>query len=272
MKLIICYACFLWQVTHGIAQTPAAFPLHHAGAGAYSGKFIDVTSCRINVAALSRVSKRALGVYVTEPFGMKALRRVAFTAAIPVSAGGMGLMIDHVGFKNYRETQLSVGYARSLGKIALGISMGYQLLQVPGYGNNSAVAVAIGSVWQLTSKLFTGVQLTNPAGGKFLKQGKEPLPYSYSAGFGYELNEQVLLSAGFFKEEHKVSNGYVGMEYIFHPQFRVRAGIITAPAAPYAGAGWEWNAFRLLVTVNYHAQLGITPGLLFIIQEKKKDI
>lgn len=50
----------------------------------------------------------------------------------------------------------------------------------------------------------------------------------------------------------------------FVKQFFVRAGITSATSTSYAGAGVNWNNFRLDVTGSYHPQLGLSPGLLFI--------
>ena len=38
----------------------------------------------------------------------------------------------------------------------------------------------------------------------------------------------------------------------------------------FGGAGVSWKHFRLDLSVNFHPQLGFTPGLLLIVQLKRK--
>jgi hypothetical protein len=46
-------------------------------------------------------------------------------------------------------------------------------------------------------------------------------------------------------------------------------GIATSTGSPYAGMGWQWKNCRADLTMRYHPQLGITPGLLLVFYGKQ---
>ena len=65
-------------------------------------------------------------------------------------------------------------------------------------------------------------------------------------------------------------NVNAGVQYNFEKQFFARAGISSETGSPYAGAGLRWNELRLDMAVSYHPQLGISPGLMIIVNLKPK--
>jgi len=62
---------------------------------------------------------------------------------------------------------------------------------------------------------------------------------------------------------------HTGIQYQFAKQFFARAGIASATSTGYAGFGVSWSNFRLDVTGSYHPQLGVSPGLLLIMDFNK---
>jgi len=250
----------------GLTQTVHS-PLLAAylGPGAYSNNHIDVFSFHANQAALTKIKNASAGVYGEKRFLLKELSLYNAAAVVPTSSGNFGLDARYYGFADYNETQLGLAYARSLGnKVDLGVQFNYYAVRVAGYGNASAINFEIGTILHLTDKLNAGVHAYNPVGSKLGKNEEEKLASLYSGGIGYEASEKFFFSIEIEKEENKPVNVKGGLQYKFLPQLLVRAGVSTATSSMYSGIGIGWRSIRFDVTVSYHPQLGITPGVLMI--------
>jgi hypothetical protein len=237
----------------------------YIGMGAYSMFHIDVFSFTANQAALAQVKSIGCGVYGEKRFLLSELNMYTLVMALPTPQGNFGIQADYFGFKNYNESQLGLAYARSLGaKLDIGIKFNYYGVRIPGYSNSATVNFELGAIAHLSPKLCAGIHIYNPAGGKLSKEG-DKLSSAYKFGIGYEASQAFLVSAEIVKVEDQVVNVNAGFQYNFQKQFFVRAGIATETTNSYAGAGVSWKNLRIDISGSYHPQLGITPGLMVII-------
>ncbi len=115
-----------------------------------------------------------------------------------------------------------------------------------------------------------GIHVNNPVGGKFGKDQQEKLSSVYAVGLGYEASDKFFISAEIEKEEDQPVNVNAGLQYKFIPQLLVRAGMSSATSSAWLGLGLTIKSFRLDVTTSYHPQLGITPGVLFLVPLSKR--
>jgi hypothetical protein len=237
----------------------------YAGLAAYSTQQGDVLSYLNNQAALVQVKNVAAGVYGERRFLLTATSMYAAAVAIATNNGHFGFNVKYSGFKNFNESQIGMAYARSLGKnVDVGIQFNYYSYRVPSYNSASTVNVEIGTIIHLTDKLNMGLHVYNPVGGKFSKTN-EKLTAAVTVGAGYDVNKNFFIGTEIVKEENLPVNINTGIQYHFMKQFFARAGIASATSAGYAGFGVAWNNLRLDVTGSYHPQLGLSPGLLLIM-------
>ena len=237
----------------------------YIGLGAYSTQHNDVFSFTNNQAALAQVKNAGVGVYGERRFLLTETSVYSAALAIPSGLGNFGVSIKYLGFKNFNENQLGLAYGRSLGKkVDIGIQFNYYGYRVPSYNSASTVNFEIGALVHLTDQLTAGVHVYNPVGGKFSKTD-EKLTSAYKFGLGYDASDRFFISAEFVKEEDYPVNLNAGLQYRFASQFFARAGIASATSVSYAGVGVAWNNFRLDISGSYHPQLGISPGLLLIM-------
>jgi hypothetical protein len=245
----------------------------YIGLGAYSINHTDVFSFSSNQAALARLKDPAFGVYGESRFLLAETNMYSAVVAMPTEHGNFGFQADYFGFKNFNESQLGVAYARSLGnKLDLGIKFNYYSLTIPGYQRSSAVNFEIGAIAHLTDKVHAGIHFYNPVGGYLSKTNSEKLTSIYKFGIGYEASENFLVSAEVVKTEDVPVNVIAGVQYNFEKQFFARAGILTENGSPYAGAGIIWDNLRVDVSASYHPQLGISPGLMLIVNFNSRKI
>lgn len=245
----------------------------YIGLGAYSLNHSDVFSFSSNTAALAQVAKPAFGVYGERRFLLAATNLFSAVAAIPTKNGNFGFQADYFGYSKYNESQLGFAYARRLGpKLDLGIKFNYYSFRIAGYENASAVNFEMGAIVHLTEKLHAGVHLYNPVGGQLSKTDHERLGSAYKFGIGYEVSDDFLISAEIVKQEDVPINVTAGVQYNFARQFFARVGVASETGSPFAGAGIYWNNLRLDVSASYHPQLGVSPGLMLIVNLKPKQI
>ena len=140
---------------------------------------------------------------------------------------------------------------------------------VPAYISDKTFTAELGAIIHLTEKLNAGIHIYNPAGGKFVKT-KDKLTAACTIGIGYDVSDKFLVSAEIVKEENFPVNVNTGVQYNFMRQFFVRAGVSSATSTAYAGAGVCWNKIRLDISGSYHPQLGLSPGLLLIMNIDKR--
>ena len=249
-------------------KTPIAAA--YLGLGAYSMQHADVFSFVNNQAALAQLQHRAVGIYSERRFLLAEINTYTVAATIPTSKGNFGLSLQYDGFVNYNEDQIGIAYGRSLSKkIDVGIQFNYYGYTVPGYGSNSTVNVEMGAIAHLTDKLNAGIHIYNPIGGQFFK-GDEKLVPILKTGFGYDASELFYISAEIEKDENFPPGINAGAQYQFQKRFFARVGIVSATSSYYTGAGVAWSNLRLDISCSVHPQLGLSPGLLLIMDFDKK--
>ncbi len=258
-----------------LLRRPAA--AGYTSTGVYSLNQADVFSFTTNQAALAQLKNSSAGVYAERKFLLRELAYYHAVAGFITPSGNVGVKAGYFGFTEYNEAQLGLAYARKLGtKVDIGVQFNYNSIRIPSYGNASAISVELGTIWHLSEKLHTGIQVNNPVGGKFGKEDpdsyrEEKLPSVYTIGFGYEASEKFFVSAELVKEEDQPVNINAGLQYKFIPRVFARAGVSTATSTIWAGAGLFFPSFRIDVTSAWHPQLGVTPGLSLLFNFRKKE-
>ena len=144
------------------------------------------------------------------------------------------------------------------------IQFNYYGYSVPTYGSTQTVTFEMGAIAHLTDKLNACIHIYNPVGGNFSKTD-EKLTSTYKAGFGYDASDRFFVSMEMVKEENFPATINSGVQYQFQKRFFVRVGIASGTSSFYSGVGVAWSNVRLDVSFSEHPQLGISPGLLFIM-------
>jgi hypothetical protein len=253
------------------AQT-VHYPPHSnsIGLGAYSKNFADVFSCTSNPAALGWLSSGGIGVFTEQKFLLEALKFYTIASSIPLSNGGIGINAKYNTAGAYKESQFGLAYGKSLGTVAVGAQFNYSAIQIAGYGKEAVFYFDVGTLWQLSEKLFTGFRISNPTGARFGQNKEEKLALSCSFGLGYEVSKAVFINSEIIKEEDRSPTIVLSLYYSLDDRFFLRAGIATATTSPWIGAGLSWKKMRVDITSSYHPQLGISPGISLIFSGKQK--
>ncbi len=259
--------CGLASYSQSLRQPISAI---YTSLGAYSKKHVDVFSFTSNQAALMQLTQPAVGVYGERRFMLQETSMYNAVGAFKTKAGNFGLNLKYAGFSNFNENQIGLAYARSVGtKVDIGVQFNYYGYQIPSYVSDNALGAEIGAIVHISDKLNVGVQVANLIASKYNKTD-EKLPAYYKLGLGYDASDKFYVSAELVKEEDFPVNLNAGIQYNFVKQFFARVGVASATSTAYAGLGLAWNNLRLDVTGSYHPQLGLSPGLMLIMNFGKK--
>jgi hypothetical protein len=244
----------------------------YPGLGAYSKNAADAFSFMVNPAALANIKQTGAGIYSERRFLLNALSQYTAVAGFQTNSGAFGLQADYFGYSNYNETQIGLGYARSLGKkIDVGAKFNYYSLRIPAYTSTSTFHFEAGVLMHLSEKLHAGLSVFNPVGGELNKAANEKIASVYRGGLGYEVSDRFFISAELIKEEIKNAGVNAVFQYELVKQLLIRAGINTVNTQPFVGVGLKFGAFRVDVATAYHPQLGVSPAVMILINGKKKE-
>jgi hypothetical protein len=240
--------------------------------GVYSKNLADPFSMIINPASLANNKVAAAGVYGERRFLLDALNQYTAVAAFTTSSGNFGVQADYFGYSNYNETQLGLGYGRSLGsKVDVGVKFNYYNLRAGSYGSASTFHFEAGVLMHLSEKLHAGFSVFNPVGGELNKETKEKIAAVYRGGFGYEASDKFFITAELVKEENKNVAVNAAFQYALVEQLLIRAGINTLNEQPFFGAGLKLGQLRIDLATSYHPQLGLSPAVMLLFNFSKKE-
>lgn len=235
----------------------------------YSSIHGDAFSISSNQAALASLKKISTGVYGERRFMLADLSSYKLAAVLPVGENVFGFKTDYSGSAVYNQSELSLAYARPIGKMHAGIQFNYYTMNASLYGKASTINVEGGFIYQATEKIRTGIHIYNPLKRNMSKSAEE-LPFIYTTGIGYDVSDKFFMAAAVIKTENQPVNIQAGMQYCFDQKLIARMGASTGTTSFYFGAGLNMSAFRIDITASLHEYLGLTPGLMIIYTYNKK--
>ena len=236
--------------------------LRSFGLGVNSKNFADAFSFSINPAAVVKTNGIVAGVYSERKYFVDELSLICAALTFKKKMAGWGIEIHRLKWSHYSHTFFGIAYGRTLGRIDLGIRIVYENVKIAGYSNSKNIGGEVGGIFHLSEKVNAGFH--------FSISGSKNGTYIYGAGIGYEVSDHVFVGAAISQLGNAHSSSNVGLIYRPARQFKLKAGLITEDRQPYFSAGWIWKDMTVEIVINYHAQLGVSPGLLLSYQTVKK--
>ncbi len=266
--LIVLWLCL---ATGSFTQTiHSPIVSYYPSSGAYSKNFRDAFSIISNIGALSTLKNFHAGIYGENRFMLAETSLYTAVTTIPTASGGFALQADYSGYKDYSESQTGIAYALALSEdIGIGAKFNYYHLHIPSYLSASAINFEIGSVIHISRQVCTGVSVYNPLSSPLGKHAGEKIASVYKAGIGYEMSSSFFTQLEVIKEKDRDVNVHAGFQYKPLEQLFARAGIFTGTSSGYFGVGYLYRQLRIDISVSFHQQLGISPGLLLLYQWNK---
>jgi hypothetical protein len=261
----ICLFALLDPVNAQVITKPIMGP---GGLNAYSSKAPDLFSAVNNQAALAQVKSKSVGLYGERRYLVEGLNNYLAAGAIETRSGCFGIELGYFGFSRFNQSRAGLAYALALGsRMNLGVEFNCQSINIPGYGRASTLGYELAGLFHVTEKLSAGMQMSNPAGGKFGQAGKEKLPSVYRGGIGYDPSREFFAGIEIVKEELMPAYVNVGMQYGGMPGVTIRTGFTSTNNSWWMAICYLWRSLRIGISISFHPVLGITPGFFFLYQE-----
>jgi len=225
---------------------------------------VDVFSSARNIASSVQLDQAYVGVYLERSYMLSELNRYTISGNAPTRLGAFAIQLNYFGYTSYHEMEPSLGFAKKLGEVDLGIKLNYRMISIPIYGSKSSIIPEIGSVWHITGKLHSGLRIYNPL-SYFASNGTEArFSYSYSSGIGYEISPIVFLGISINKEEDKEVEVNTAIQYQYAKMFFAAMGISSTNAHAHFNFGYQYHCLRINVNSAWDARLGMSAGLMLI--------
>lgn len=245
--------------------------VQNQAAAKYAPSVIDAFSCAYNPALSPHIDDFAAGIYTEDRFLTDELKLVSAAAVIQRSQSGISLLVRHFGNIDYSENCIGLNYGFSLGKVSLGAIFNYDLLRIRGSSPESYIKYGVASLWQVSEKVFTSFQLTNPhffAGGS---KDQYPLATVTRFGIGYAASDEFYVAVESQKEEDKPPQAVFAVCYQYAGKYFFSGNWTTGAQQPYISTGWQWKDFRIETGCAFHQVLGISPSLTILYIKSKKE-
>lgn len=251
------------------------YPLSAPGTGlaAYSNAHYDPLAFTANAATLARVKGPGLGFAGERRFMLAQLGSYLAGLELPTRLGNFGVQLQYSGSGGFNEKRVGISCGRFAGKkLDAGIGFQYYSYTIAAVKTASTFTAEAGILVHLTPQVQAGISCYNPVGGKLGKEQGEKLPAVYKFGLGYDVSDRLFTAVEIQKEENKAISVTAGLQYRYAQKMTAELGIVTASSMWFAGAGYKMGKMRLLVSVSYHQQLGITPGMRIFYHFKSDSI
>lgn len=240
-------------------------------AGTYSRNFQQLLTAIQNQAALAYIPVVTVGVSTEQRFLLKAISTHAAAMAFPVKHGGFGVHLQQSGYADYKRQAIGLGYGRTLGnRCSIGLQFDYLRKSIPQYTNAATLVFELGCLFHLTPQLHMGFHSFNPAAGRSRQLGNDKVPAIYSAGIGYEIGPDFLLSVSVTDNADAGTFTKVMCEYRVIKQLSLQLGMSTDPQLSNAAVGLILRQLYILLSATYHPQLGLTPAISLVWQLKQQ--
>jgi hypothetical protein len=235
-----------------------------------SPHFTDVFSATANASSLPQITGFTAGAYAEKRYMLNDLDLAALAFAFATDHAGYGLSVEYFGNSGYNEINIGLSYGRSMGNINVGASFSYHILNISGYKNQALPGVAFSTLWKLTDKVYSSLQIINPP--FFSKKHHEHIHSAYSFSLGYEASPDVYTGIEINKQEDRSLRVTGILQYWFNKKYYARIGMVTSVSEYFAGIGWQRKEFRLDISVRYHPSLGVTPGVSGSVSKKNNSV
>ena len=206
---------------------------------------------------LAYQEKFMIGSSYQNKLGVKELKTVTIGAVIPLENSGLGIGISQFGFSEYKETNLHLGYGKSLSEVlSIGVGLNYFKLSQAGI-NQNLIYAEIGISYKINNELTFGIHLSNP---NLIQTKDSILSERYQVGFGYQVQKNIHLYADVSYNSKDQAQVHTGLE-ILRKDFAIRMGYSSLSNQLSFGFGYQRKNLVIGFSTSLHQDLGFSPTI-----------
>lgn len=219
-----------------------------------------------NPASWSTHTAPAVAAFVSEAYGLPALRLGALQMVWPLPAATLAAGARSFGYEEFREVVGSVGAARgfALGtsrRLHLGVQVQLYQVRIQGYGRARALGLSAGGLVALTPTLVLGFHAHNFNAPTLA--GHPAFERTLAIGLSYQVATRVLVLADLYKEIAFPVSFRAGVEVQPASVLYLRTGVAHQPTRWTVGLGVRLRALQADLGFERHEVLGWSPAASF---------
>ena len=266
MKTIVVTIVCTWCVLSICAQPVWLSIRDQPLPGTYSRHFQRLFTAMQNEAALGWLDRKEVGVATERRFMLNALSAYGAAAVFPTGSGTFAGMIQQAGYRYYKEQSVGLAYGHALGmQCSIGLQAAYYSRHIAGYGSTGDLVMELGGLFQIMPALIAGMHIVNP-------MNSGAMPVIYTAGLGYEVEHNFLLSTAMIQESGVAPVIKLMCEYAIIPACILQLAWGSEPLQNSVGAAFVLGRMYIRVSASRHPQLGFSPGTMIVWQLKKESV
>jgi hypothetical protein len=222
-----------------------------------------VWCARNNQGNLGFVKQAGVAAFYENRFFVKELSQSGFASVLPIKKGTFGLAYSTLGYKLYRESQVTLSYGIKLNEtVSIGIGMDYLNTQISDlYGQANALTGSVGMTMKLLSQLTIATHVYNPFRAAITNYNHEKIPTLFKFGAQYVFSKNVCLVSEAEKTSGQKTNIRLGIEYNPVSNIYLRVGGCTYPSQTSFGIGVLYKGLKIDVSSMFHSVLGLSPQI-----------
>lgn len=244
-------------IGQSLVDGPVAAGMGHAGTALSGDHWADA-----NPALSASVTGRAVGLFVSQAYGLDELRFSSFRYVEPTAFGSFGINVRTFGFEDFRDTRAGLDYAHGFGlgstrTFNVGVRLNYYQFSISNYGRASTVGISAGGLTNLLPTLHLGFAATN------LNQPEiagSNLDRNLSVGLLYEASDIMRFSADVVKEVRYPVSFRGGIEVQPVEALALRTGATTNPTRFTAAVDINISRVTASFVSERHENLGWSPA------------
>jgi hypothetical protein len=199
-------------------------------------------------------------------YGLKELATVSGGISFLNDKLPVGLHIASFGYDAYRESLFRFSAGKLLNdRLSFGISVQYALLQSELFETiASRLSTDIGASWKPVDNWLITASVINMPSITIESEdidSERIAAWAVEVGMNWKVTNSLLITGGVLRNEENVFEAGIGMEYQPFTDFRLRAGLRSAPFRPSLGIGYRFSNISADVVMVYHPVLGFSTGL-----------
>lgn len=189
--------------------------------------------------AVSCFSNSYAGFHFRNDFGMKEMMFAEVASAWHIQKNLLMMAVNHYGYANYGNIELSVGYGRNFGdRFAITARIFYLMAHARGYPSCHSFCTDFALAYKINPKIWLNAAVYNPFMLRYGVVGEDVIPLRFAVGCTYMPVQKFLMSLTTTK--------------MLPGEWEVNGQFLTQPISP------------LLLSVNCsNMRLGVFIGLIY---------
>lgn len=224
------------------AGTLPGFPSFHSKG--------DVFRLSVNPSFLSKSKETGAGIILEKPWQIASLSLYHVEFIRPFKGITMNISARQFGNKEYTDRLLSLAAGKDLGKIDLGIRVGYRIYAVKGYGAVSMPTVQAGVLAELASSSHL-----------FMSATYESSNISVDAGLHQSVSEQVMFGICLLKKTSQPLLVQANLIYQPHEKIEIDVGFVSGVRSFYFLTGYKLGSIKIRMGARFGSFTGTVPSV-----------